>query len=141
MDWNYVENRHSPVVSVASLYPLYLGLDHDPETIMAVLEKDLLLPYGVTCTVKSDVNFDMQWEYPNIWAPLQYVAYMACKNAGREDLAQTISNRYKTLLEANFARTGKLWEKYDGNTGEVVNAEYSAPPMMGWTAGVYLAFL
>ena len=45
------------------------------------------------------------------------------------------------LLEENFAATGKLWEKYDGNTGKVVNAEYNAPPMLGWTAGVYLAFL
>ncbi|MBR5569407.1 MAG: hypothetical protein IKW10_00760 [Oscillospiraceae bacterium] len=141
MDWNYAENRHSPVVSAASLYPLYLGLHHNPDAIMAVLEKELLLPYGVTCTKKSDLNFGMQWEYPNIWAPLQYVAYMACQNAGRTDLAQTISSRYKSLLESNFAKTGKLWEKYDGNTGEVVSAEYSAPPMMGWTAGVYLAFL
>ena len=81
-----------------------------------------------------------QWEYPNIWAPLQYVAYMACRNVGRDDLAEEIARRYKDLLESNFAKTGKLWEKYNGITGQVVNAEYNAPPMMGWTAGVYLAF-
>ena len=140
MDWDYQNERHSPVVSVASLYPLYLGLDHDPDAIMDVLQKQLLLPYGVTCTVKSDYNYNMQWEHPNIWAPLQYVAYMACKNAGKQELADEIAQMYRNLLEQNFEKTGKLWEKYDGNTGEVVNAEYSAPPMMGWTAGVYLAF-
>lgn len=139
MDWNFVEEHHSPMVSVASLYPLYLGLSHDPDAIMTVLENELLLAHGVTCT--TDSEYHMQWEYPNIWAPLQYVAYMACRNAGRDDLAEEISRRYKALLEENFAKTGKLWEKYDGNTAQVVNAEYEAPPMLGWTAGVYLAFL
>ena len=61
-------------------------------------------------------------------------------NAGREDLATLIRNRYNQLLEDNFHKTGKLWEKYDGFTGAVVNDEYEAPPMLGWTAGVYLAF-
>ena len=141
LDWDYQNQRHSPVVSMASLFPLYLGLAHDPDTVMAVLQNDLLLPYGVTCTAKSACNYNMQWEYPNVWAPLQYVAYMACQNAGRLALAEEIAQKYRSLLEHNFAKTGNLWEKYDGNTGEVVNAEYSAPPMMGWTAGVYLAFL
>ena len=141
LDWDYRNQRHSPVVSVASLFPLYLGLDHDPDAVMEVLRSDLLLPYGVTCTAKSAYNDNMQWEYPNIWAPLQYVAYMACQNAGRSDLADEIAKRYRNLLEQNFAKTGNLWEKYDGNTGKVVNAEYNAPPMLGWTAGVYLALL
>ena len=140
LDWDYQNQRHSPVVSMASLFPLYLGLAHDPDTVMAVLQNDLLLPYGVTCTAKSACNYNMQWEYPNVWAPLQYVAYMACQNAGRLALAEEIAQKYRSLLEHNFAKTGNLWEKYDGNTGEVVNAEYNAAPMMGWTAGVYLAF-
>lgn len=141
LDWDYQNQRHSPVVSVASLFPLYLGLAHDPDAVMEVLQNDLLLPFGVTCTAKSGYNYDMQWEYPNVWAPLQYVAYMACRNAGKPDLADEIAKRYKNLLEQNFSKTGKLWEKYNGITGEVVNVEYNAPPMMGWTAGVYLAFL
>lgn len=140
LDWNFKENRHSPMVSAASLFPLYIGLRHDPEHLMTVLEKELLLPYGVTCTTKPEHSYDLQWEHPNIWAPLQFVAYCACVNAGRQDLAKTIAWRYKNLLERNFEKTGNLWEKYNGLTGEVVNAEYNAPPMMGWTAGVYLAF-
>lgn len=139
LDWNFVEEKYSPMVSVASLYPLYLGLNHDPDAIMSVLERELLLPYGVACTTQS--NFHLQWEHPNIWAPLQYIAYMACRNAGRADLAEKIAYRYKKLLDQNFNITGKLWEKYNGLTGEVVNTEYDASPMLGWTAGVYLAFV
>ena len=139
LDWNFREERHSPVISAASLFPLYLGLQHDPAAIMAVVADELLLPYGVTCTTEPKHSYQLQWEYPNIWAPLQYVAFCACKNAGRDDLAVEIASRYCLLLEKNFGKTEKLWEKYNGLTGEVVNSEYAAPPMMGWTAGVYLA--
>lgn len=140
LDWNYKLQKHSPVVSAASLFPLYLGLSHEPNGIMKVLEEELLLPYGVTGTVNADHGYRLQWEYPNIWAPLQYVAYCACKNAGRDDLAERVALKFINLLETEFEKTGNLWEKYDGLTGNVVNAEYDAPPMMGWTAGVYLFF-
>lgn len=139
LDWNFKECRHSPVISAASLFPLYLGLWHEPKNIMEILENQMLLPYGVAGTVKPDHSFELQWEYPNIWAPLQYVAYCACKNSGFLSLANTIAERYTNLLESNFNATHNLWEKYDGFTGQVVNAEYDAPPMLGWTAGVYLA--
>lgn len=140
LDWNYVTEKHSTCVSAASLFPLYLGLQHDPKAIMQILEKEMLLSYGVAGTVKPAHSFQLQWEYPNIWAPLQYVAYMACKNSGYDHLAADISKRYLELLESNFSRTCNLWEKYNGLTGEIVNAEYNAPPMMGWTAGVYMYF-
>lgn len=140
LDWNYNTTKHSPMISVASLFPLYLGMDHDGGALMQILEQKLLLPYGVAGTVEPQHNYQLQWEYPNIWAPLQYVAFCACQNAGREDLASKIADRYVRLLENNFAITGKLWEKYNGLTGEVVNSEYQAPPMMGWTAGAYMVF-
>lgn len=140
LDWNFITEKHSPCVSAASLFPLYLGLQHDQGMLMNTLEMDMLLPYGVAGTVKPDHSFQLQWEYPNVWAPLQYVAYMACKNSGYDDLAADISKRYMELLENNFSKTGNLWEKYNGLTGEIVNAEYNAPPMMGWTAGVYMYF-
>lgn len=140
LDWNFKTEKHSDCVSVASLFPLYLGLEHDSGAIMKILSEEMLLPYGVAGTVKPCHSYALQWEYPNIWAPLQYIAYCACHNCGEERLAEEIVLRFKTLLENNFENTGNLWEKYNGLTGETVNAEYNAPPMMGWTAGVYLYF-
>ncbi len=140
LDWNFKTEKHSKCVSVASLFPLYLGLEHDSEAIMKALAEEMLLPYGVAGTVKPSHPYELQWEYPNIWAPLQYVAYCACRNCGQDILAEEIARRYMHLLEQNFEFTGNLWEKYNGLTGEIVNAEYNAPPMMGWTAGSYLYF-
>lgn len=45
---------------------------------------------------------------------------------------------YINLLDENSAQTGNLWEKYDGLTGKVANADYNATKTMGWTAGIYI---
>lgn len=140
LDWNFKEERFSPVVSVASLYPLFVGLIERAEKAIAVLEHELFLPYGVAACVSGEYAFPLQWDYPYVWAPLQYIAYMACKNCGHDALAQKIAETYCRLLDENFAETGSLWEKYNGLDGKVANADYAAPKMMGWTAGIYMVF-
>ncbi len=139
MDWNFKENKHSSVKSVASLYPMFVKLA-DKINGEEQLLKELTLEYGIACSVKGDYRFPLQWDYPNVWAPLQYMAYKACRNYGLNLKADDIARRYIKLIEKGFKETGNLWEKYDGNTGEVANQDYKAPTMMGWTAGVYLRF-
>lgn len=140
LDWNYKEERFSPVVSAASLYPLFVKLDDTPKKAIGVLKNELFLKYGVSACVPGEYDYSLQWDYPNVWAPLQYIAYAACKNYGFDSLAERVAETYIKLLDENFAQTGNLWEKYDGLTGKVANADYNAPKMMGWTAGVYMYF-
>lgn len=140
LDWNYKEERFGPVVSAASLYPLFVKLDDTPEKAIGVLKNELFLKYGVSACVPGEYDYSLQWDYPNVWAPLQYIAYAACKNYGFDSLAERVAETYIKLLDENFAQTGNLWEKYDGLTGKVANADYNAPKMMGWTAGVYMYF-
>ena len=140
LDWNYKEERFSPVVSAASLYPLFVKLEDTPDQAIEVLRNDLFLKYGVSACVPGEYDYSLQWDYPNVWAPLQYIAYAACKNYGFDSLAERVAETYIKLLDENFAQTGNLWEKYDGLTGKVANADYNAPKMMGWTAGVYMYF-
>lgn len=139
LDWNFKDEKHGKVKSVASLYPAFVGMVGELGGEKK-LTKDMLLPYGVACSVKGDYQFSLQWDFPNVWAPLQYIAYMAMKNYGEEDLAKDIAKRYVRLIEENYQSTNNLWEKYDGITGKVANQDYKAPTMMGWTAGVYLKF-
>ena len=139
MDWNFKDNRHSAVKSVASLYPMFVKLADEVKGEKQLLD-DLTLKYGVACSVKDNYRFQLQWDYPNVWAPLQFVSYLACQNYGLFDKANDIAKRYINLIETSFNQTGNLWEKYNGNTGEVANQDYNAPTMMGWTAGVYLRF-
>ena len=58
---------------------------------------------------------------------------------GREADAKRIAQKYVRAVEQTFAKTGKLFEKYnllEGSADAV--SEYGTPEMMGWTAGVYL---
>lgn len=53
-------------------------------------------------------------------------------------MAEKTAMAYMKLIDGNFTETGTLWEKYSGIDGRVANADYNAPKMMGWTAGVYM---
>lgn len=139
MDWNFHKEHFSPVVSAASLYPLFFQICDSGQGEEQLLS-NLLLNYGISATEAMDTRTNYQWDYPNVWAPLQYVAFIGCQNYGYQDMAKEIAIRYIALIEKGFKDTGNLWEKYDGNTGMVASQDYEAPTMMGWTAGIYLYF-
>ena len=72
--------------------------------------------------------------------PCQYIAVAALQNYGFADDAERIAQKYTALIERNFALHGKLFEKYNGLTGDIdAVSEYGTPEMLGWTAGVYMA--
>ena len=139
-DYHPVEERYSDYTSAASLYPLFCGLatQEQAESTRRVLDK-LELPYGISCG-ESDPAWGAQWDYPYIWAPIQLIAYRAMIRYGFHEDAERLARKYIDLIERNFEKTGNLWEKYDGITGQTVNAEYDAPKMLGWTSGVYIYF-
>ena len=140
MDYNFETGEFSKYASVASFYPLYANLatKEQAEKTLKLFDR-LNLEYGISAG-EPDPEWSCQWDYPNVWAPLQFVMYKALKNYGYESQAKTVAQKYVNLVETNFDKTENLWEKYDGNTGERACADYSAPPMVGWTAGVYIYF-
>lgn len=140
LDWNYKENHYSPVFSVASFYPFFVGISEQAEGTVTRFEEKLLTKFGAAACEKGNYHYDLQWDYPYIWAPLQYISYIALERCGYKALAETVARSYINLIDGNFAETGNLWEKYNGLNGEVANADYNAPKMMGWTAGIYMFF-
>jgi len=139
-DYHPAEDRFSDYVSAASLYPLFCGLatQEQAQSTRLILNK-LELPYGISCG-EPNPPWGAQWDYPYIWAPIQLIAFHAMMRYGFREDAQRIAQKYIDLIEKNFEKTGNLWEKYDGITGQTVNAEYDAPKMLGWTSGVYIYF-
>lgn len=138
LDWNYGENRFSPVFSVASLYPFFMGISEQCEKTVAWFKEKILTEYGAAACERKTYSYDLQWDYPYIWAPLQYISYITLKKCGYNALAEKTAMAYMKLIDGNFTETGTLWEKYSGIDGRVANADYNAPKMMGWTAGVYM---
>jgi len=140
-DYNFVENRHSPVLSAAISFALWAGIP-DEERAAACVERlaEIEFDHGIaTCEPGANKRpMPCQWDYPNVWPPLQASAVLGLRRYGYEEAARRIAEKYLHVVCSNFEKTGQLWEKYNAVSGGIdVADEYPMPPMMGWTAGVF----
>ncbi len=138
-DYNFVTAKRSALISGASMTPFGMGVSEDRAAAKRTLEK-LEFAFGVAVSEETSGAHGFQWAFPNMWAPVTYWIYAGAKNAGLDEDAARVKEKYMSTLENVFEKTGQLWEKYDVRTGDVSHSEYVSPPMMGWTAGVYRYF-
>lgn len=142
-DYNFKSGKPNDIYSVAAMYTMFAGVA-DEKQAKAMVENlnRLEQKYGITACEKYDTASRFQWHYPNGWAPLHYIAVKGLDKYGYKEDARRIAEKYVTLAETVFEKTGNLWEKYnvvngstdviDGNNG------CTMPAMIGWTAGAYL---
>ena len=142
-DYDFTNGRVSDLLTCASFYPMLVGLltDGQAAATAAVLPR-LETPFGVAVSDAADYRSDYryQWQYPNGWAPLHDIVARGLLRYGYKKEAVRVAEKYIALVERNFADHGNLWEKYNVVTGaiDVTQEHETMPPMMGWTAGVYL---
>ena len=84
-----------------------------------------------------------QWDYPNGWAPLQWMTIEGLRHYGQQELANTIKERWVDLNIKVYKNTGKLVEKYNvvDMSLEAGGGEYPVQDGFGWTNGVLLRLL
>lgn len=140
LDRHMKTGAFSPVFSVASFYPLYFGMATEAQAAATRQKLPLLeRAWGVVACQTVETEGHFQWGAPCGWACLQWVAVRSLLRYGFDADALRIAKKYVDLVEAVEMRTGQLWEKYNVETGQAdEGAEYQTPPMLGWTAGVYL---
>ena len=139
-DWRLGKLRDAR--TAAMLYPLFVGLaprERAARTLRtaecALLQQDGL----ATTTVRSG----QQWDAPNGWAPLQWIADQAARRYDRPALAQAIDARFLASVERVYGSERKLVEKYvvDGSGGAGGGGEYPLQDGFGWSNGVALAMM
>lgn len=132
--------RVSDRPTLAAAAPLYFGLA-TPEQARAVarrLEREFLRSGGFVTTL---IASGQQWDAPNGWPPLQWLAIEGVRRYGRGDLAETAGARWLALNRRTYEGTGKMTEKYnvvdpDARAG---GGEYPTQDGFGWSNGVALA--
>jgi alpha,alpha-trehalase len=140
-DWELGRSRDN--VTAAMFYPLFVGVAL-PERARKTAEvgRTTLLKPGGLATTAYDTG--QQWDAPNGWAPLQWVAVAGLRRYGRNELARQIGERFLADVSALYAGESKLVEKY-AVEGEGVGAggggEYPTQDGFGWTNGVTLMLL
>ncbi|MFB2121632.1 trehalase family glycosidase [Parapedobacter sp. 2B3] len=140
-DYDFVNQRHADVVSAALFSVLYSGLADQEQAAAIVRALGLLeTPYGIKTCAEGPRSFTYQWDTPNGWPPLHYLAVKGLYDYGYLEEGRRIGNKYLNTVTENFRRTRHLWEKYNVDDGSVntVN-EYEMPKFLGWTAGVFVA--
>ena len=141
MDYDWRDRRRDPELSAATLYPLFTGVadPHQADAVAAVTKARLLEEGGL---VTTNIASGQQWDAPNGWAPLQWIAIIGLRRYHHPALAREIAGRWLATVQRVFTNTGKLVEKYDverilpGGGGE-----YPLQDGFGWTNGVTRALL
>lgn len=139
-DRDFVTGEWSRVFAASSYFALMCGAA-TKEQAEGMVENLPLVEFdgGISCCEKNDTAGVYQWDYPNCWAPVVWGVVKGLKNYGFNKEAERIACKFRTTVENCFAETGNLWEKYNVTDGSInVCDEYEMPPMLGWTAGVYL---
>ena len=141
MDYNWRDGRVSPVLSVATAYPLFVGLATRSQArkVTATLREKLLMPHGLATT---QIDSGEQWDAPNGWAPLQWMAIEGARKSGDTKLAYDIASRWVAENARVYCATGKLVEKYNvRDAGAGAGGEYPVQDGFGWTNGILIKLL
>ena len=128
--------------SIAAAAPLYFGIatPEQGRAVAARLERDFLKPGGFVPTL---IASGQQWDAPNGWAPLEWLAIEGVRRYGRADLANRARDRWLALNRRTYQATGKMTEKYDvvDLHRRAGGGEYPTQDGFGWTNGVALALV
>ncbi|MEA3175604.1 MAG: alpha,alpha-trehalase [Gammaproteobacteria bacterium] len=136
-DYHWTRRAAITRVSAATLYPLFVAVASDTQAtaVSGTVREQLLKPGGV---VTSPFDTGQQWDAPNGWAPLQWIAVDGLRRYHQDGLAETIACRWMRTVNVVYEDSGKLVEKYDvirtdrkGGGGEYPNQDG-----FGWTNGV-----
>jgi alpha,alpha-trehalase len=141
MDYDWRHQKRTGELSAATLYPLFTGVAdiRQADAVGAVTQMRLLKAGGI---VTTNITSGQQWDAPNGWPPLQWIAVSGLRRYDQPVLAREIARRWLATVQRVFANTGKLVEKYDvEHTLPGGGGEYPLQDGFGWTNGVTRALL
>ncbi|MFH1295470.1 MAG: trehalase family glycosidase, partial [bacterium] len=162
-DFGYKHKRQSEFLSLAGFTPLWAGLAtfKQAEQMLKVLPA-FETKYGLTITDKGSLapQIDLtnvperhriaintilkpkQWDYPNIWPPLEYLTVIGLLRYGfTEDAKRIMKKSIKTHARL-FRKYGTFFEKINGATGDKAkNYHYPTQTGFGWTNAIFFRYI
>ncbi|UST52272.1 alpha,alpha-trehalase TreF (plasmid) [Comamonadaceae bacterium OTU4NAUVB1] len=143
-DWTTgTARRH---LNAATVTPLFTrtATPGQARALAATVRAHLLAPGGLATSLTES---GQQWDRPNGWAPLQWLAAEGFEAYGHHALANDIRARWLDTVERVYDAEGKLVEKYAlrGSAREAPcgggGGEYPLQDGFGWTNGVVREWL
>jgi len=162
-DFGYKHKRQSEFLSLAGFTPLWAGLAtfKQAEQMLKVLPA-FETKYGLTITDKSSLAPQIdstnvperykiaidailkpkQWDYPNIWPPLEYLTVIGLLRYGFTEDAKRIMKKSIKAHARLFRKYGTFFEKINGATGDKAkNYHYPTQTGFGWTNAIFFRYI
>ncbi len=162
-DYGYSYNRLSHFYSLASYTPLWAGLATLKQAKHMVKKLPMFeTPYGLSICSKSslakpidlskiqrryhpainDIITPKQWDYPNIWSPLEYLTVTGLLKYGFVVDAKRIMEKSVKAHAAVYRKHGTFFEKLHAETGQSgIGALYGDQEGFGWTNAVFYRYI
>lgn len=141
-DYWFLTDEQSQVKTLATVWTLFFDLASESQAklIAEQLETEFLKAGGLITTLNST---EQQWDAPNGWAPLHWIAIEGLKRHQFDELADTVAQRWLNTVTDTYQSIGKLMEKYNvvNTQNKADGGEYDVQEGFGWTNGVTLALL
>ncbi|MEQ8472764.1 MAG: alpha,alpha-trehalase TreA [Marinoscillum sp.] len=142
VDYIWTDEKLENQVTMATAYPLYFKVASVDQGVKVTeyIKKHFMLPGGL---VTTNLESGQQWDYPNGWAPLQWVGIKGIEHYGDQELADDIAQRWLKVNQKVYRNTGKMMEKYNvaDTTLNAGGGEYPTQDGFGWTNGVALGLM
>lgn len=162
-DYGYGFQRIGHYFSLASFTPLWAGIAtvEQAKRAMKHLPK-FETPYGLMIGAKmslakkvdlsiiqrryhpaiEDIIKPKQWDYPNIWSPLEYLTVIGLLRYGYMDDAKRIMTNSVKTHAGLFRKYKTFFEKIDGETGEPsIGYKYAMQEGFGWTNAIFYRYI
>jgi len=139
MDVLWLNGEFTDRISAASFYPMYFRAANEDfgRVQVPVLLEQLRKDGGMLTSIDQS---GQQWDSPNGWAPLQWIAYKGLEHYGFEEEARSMAADWLAVNRKVYESTGKMMEKYNvaDTTLLAGGGEYPTQDGFGWTNGIAL---
>ncbi len=162
-DYGYAKKSQSKFYSLAGFTPLWVGIaSYDQAKKMLDNLKYFEGEYGLFVTSKKssppkinmkripvrlrytieEVIKPKQWDYPNIWPPLEYLTVIGLLNYGFIEDAKRIMQKSLKAHAQIFRKYKTFFERIDGIKCEKPqDSEYPVQEGFGWTNAIFYRFV
>lgn len=162
-DYGWYYKKQSEFLSLAGFIPLWAGLaTHEQAKKMVKKLAMFESRYGLTITAKEslakpidlskiqkryhpaieEIIQPKQWDYPNIWSPLEYLTVVGLLKYGFVEEAKQVMESSVKAHSALFRKYGTFFEKINAETGEPgVHFHYENQTGFGWTNAVFYRYI
>ena len=111
-DWDIARKALRRGLSAATAFPLFTGLASKDraDLVAATIGDSLVAPGGLRTTLARTGE---QWDTPNGWPPLQWIAIEGLDRTGHDTAARELAQRFLATVLHEYRASGRMLEKYD----------------------------